>query len=127
MHAATTTKNKRKGWVHYDAACAMCIATITPLRRLVVRHGFRILVLQKSHVASRLRVAIEAWASQVDLLTDDNRSLGTAIRFTAARPLLRRNYDEVSARRNCGNGARRVRSRLDDTNHLRSIWKGEHP
>jgi predicted DCC family thiol-disulfide oxidoreductase YuxK len=116
-----------RGWVFYDAECALCVHAAARAQRLLERHGFYLLPLQTAGTAERLGVTAEALLARMHLLTADGRRFAgadafveigrllwwarpivAAARLPAVLPLLRRCYDWIAAHRHCFGGACRT-------------------
>jgi alginate O-acetyltransferase complex protein AlgI len=131
VNTETTVNNETRGWIFYDADCALCSGSAARLKRWLDRRGFRLLPLQTPGSAERVGVTTDALLTRVHLLTRDGRQLAgadvfvevarqvkwarplvTATRWPAVLPLLRRGYDWLAAHRYCFGGTCRVPRRL---------------
>lgn len=112
------------GWLLYDAECAFCTRTARRVERLIARRGFVILPLQTPWVQEQLGLQSGAPLREMVVLLRDGRHFGGAdgalqlarhfwwslpLVWLAAlpgiRPLLRRLYAAIAARRSCSGGA----------------------
>jgi alginate O-acetyltransferase complex protein AlgI len=112
------------GWLLYDAECRFCTASARRFARLIATRGFAILPLQTDWVREKLGLhATEPLREMIVLTRDDRRfggadaALHLAGRFwwgrpltwlavlPGVKPLLRRAYAEIAARRSCAGGA----------------------
>ncbi len=112
------------GWLLYDGDCGFCTRTARQAERLIARRGFAILPLQTPWVRERLGLNQDELLREMIVLRRDNRRFGGAdaavhlagefwwgrpLVWLAAvpgvRPLMRRIYAEIAARRSCLGGA----------------------
>jgi len=115
----TVTKDT-KGWLFYDADCALCVRSAIRAERLLGYHGFYLLPLQTPGTPERLGVTPEALSARMHLLTREGRRFAgadafvevgwhvrwarpfaAATRLPGVMPLLRRIYDWIAAHRYC--------------------------
>jgi len=110
----------RKGWVAYDAACALCVRWARRSEPWLTARGFGLVPLQAEWVRRRLALPEAELLSEMRLLLPDGAVLGgadavvrlareiwwawplwLAAQIPGAMPLLRRLYAAVAARRHC--------------------------
>lgn len=70
-----------RGWIFYDAACALCVRGRRRAGRLFESRGFQWFPLQTPGAAARLGVAESAFESRLHLLETDGRVLHNADAF----------------------------------------------
>jgi len=120
----------RRGWILYDAECAMCTGFVTRVEAAFRARGFDHAPLQAAWVQERLDLTPEQLLAEMRVLTLDGRTLGGAdavvylaseisqsrppwwawlLRLVSKMPLgmrlLRYGYGWVAARRNCRQGS----------------------
>lgn len=122
-----TVNNETRGWIFYDARCALCAGFAARLRRGLDRRGFRLLPLQTPGTAERVGVSTAALLTRMHLLMPDGRRFAgadvfveiarhvkwakpfvAATRLPAVLPLLHHCYDWIAAHRYCFGGTCRV-------------------
>lgn len=123
----TKTADLVRGWIFYDAACALCVQGRERAGRLFEARGFEWLPLQTPGSAARLGVPESAFVTSMHLLTADGRvrhnadALGVLCRSVwwlwpfgllllvpGFRELGRLGYDWLARNRYCIGGACRV-------------------
>jgi predicted DCC family thiol-disulfide oxidoreductase YuxK len=124
LHPAPASPLPAAGWLFYDAECRFCTATARRTERLIGPRGFAILPLQTPWVRERLGLRDGEPLREMIVLTRDGRRFGGAdaalhlagriwwcVPLTwlavipGVRPLLRRLYAWIAARRSCAGGA----------------------
>ena len=124
MNTEITDHKNRVAWVLYDGECRLCVRMVDRLRPLLLRHNFGLAPLQTPWARERLGLSIDTPLTEMALLTPDGRRYGGADAILASaefiwwarpfarlallwgmRPLLRRVYRHIAARRHCSNGA----------------------
>jgi len=127
VNTEITVNRAPRGWIFYDADCALCAGAAARLKRALNRRGFRLLPLQTPDAPERVGVTREALLNRVHLLPGDGRRLAgidvfievarhlkwarplvAAARWPAVLPLLRRGYDWIAAHRHCFGGTCRL-------------------
>jgi predicted DCC family thiol-disulfide oxidoreductase YuxK len=72
-HTIMSDKEWPRGWIFYDADCALCVGTMRRVRRLLEKRGFRWVPLQTPGTAVRLGVREVAFETRMHVLTDSGR------------------------------------------------------
>jgi predicted DCC family thiol-disulfide oxidoreductase YuxK len=131
-----TVNNETKGWVFYDADCALCTRSVAWVARLLDRHGFLLLPLQTPGTTERLGITPSDLFARMHLITREGRRfvgadafvevgrhvrwawpVVAATRFPGVMFLLRRGYDWIATHRYCFNGTCRL-----PRSHLAFDW-----
>lgn len=126
------------GWLLYDGECGFCTRSARRVEGLIRRRGFAILPLQTPWVRKKLGLNPAEPLREMIVLTRDGQRTGGAdaalflagrfwwslpltwiAQIPSVKPLLRRGYAAIAARRSCAGGAcalpaHRSRSRASD-------------
>lgn len=115
----TDTRNSgTRGWVCYDAECALCVRWANRFRSLLEGRGFALLPLQSPTVCAALKIPRDKLLAEMRVITEDGRIFGGAdallyiartisrpmfelTRIPGIRPLLRNIYRFIARNRTC--------------------------
>jgi predicted DCC family thiol-disulfide oxidoreductase YuxK len=112
-----------RGWILYDADCALCRKWVGRFERTLTLRGFDFAALQSTWVAECFDIPEQELLARMRVLTRNGRDLTGAdalvyiarhvwwawplyllAQFPPAMPLFRRGYDCVARHRHCASG-----------------------